>query len=1030
MPVKLKKPGYFLTALIAAVILPLWVFQAGLVEYILKRRGGEILKVERVEGGLESGFRLYGVRVKTAAFSAYIRQAVIRPDLRGLLRGKIYASELIITGAVINPSQTQAGPAAKKSSPNLPSGLEIKTIRIEGGRLELSSEARAQNAVTGIAGELCLKNGKLTARSLRGKFRGVTIALSGEYGRKGLTASGDAVSEHQDMLIHFDYTLAADRHVLRAAGNLKDAVLRFNASLDPNSGWKLEMNSSGLPGSLMRADLPDLAAAVSLKASGRYFTAGKMTASSQFRAILPRGAVLEGGLKIVPDTVRLDAALSSPEAEGSFRGEYAAGALKGEWELNSTKALSFFADKTLYIDALRAKGEISGRASAPVISWSVFVSSAVYGPARVNMAMTRGEFRAGPKPGFKILAEIKSIFSGKRALGSARFKAEGTPAANTLDVALSSAFLKADLAGTSSFRDGIWKGVWTSFLLSDAPAWRLCGPFSTTLTKTRYQLSGFCASDGKAIAALTIHASSGAIENLDLALTDLSLESLEAFRVMPLAPAGLVSARALYVKGSKDGTMDLSILGLRVRNIDLGSVRMNGGFNRKRLDIRRADWKMSDGILSAAGTVGLSAREPDVHFVVTASTLNVAPLLVFSPAVKAEKIFLNGAAEIELKGSALTNRGVIRLESPLVEVMPLGLKLTEIRVSARGEESLEATITASAKTKGGNVMARGKMGASGPEIVINADKLSFSVPMGFSGTANGGLDFLGPWDQPSLSGAIEFPECRFDMEQWRKSPPPGPRNRFYESLTMDIKVKSERNAWYRDTPNSIEAKGDLILKKTPYNPLIVIGAVEALKGFYTYLGNTFTVESGTLVFGGEIPPNPKIAVSAANAPRESPIKIYLNATGTFRNPKIELSADPEMEQRDIMSYLLTGKPLYEFSGKTGGRPSQTGVNDSQIAAANIVANYLSQKTAGTLVRKLDIDVLNLRVTSERAADITVGRYLTPKFFISYGQVLSPGGEKRVVAEYTITPWWSLEGRNSSQGNYIVDLLFKFGIRSR
>ena len=69
------------------------------------------------------------------------------------------------------------------------------------------------------------------------------------------------------------------------------------------------------------------------------------------------------------------------------------------------------------------------------------------------------------------------------------------------------------------------------------------------------------------------------------------------------------------------------------------------------------------------------------------------------------------------------------------------------------------------------------------------------------------------------------------------------------------------------------------------------------------------------------------------------------------------------------------------------------------------------------------------MTNEKAADITVGRYLTSDLFISYGQVLSTGGEKRVAAEYTITPWWSLEGKNSSQGNYVVDLLFKFGIRT-
>ena len=1020
---------YILPAFVAAGALLLWVFQAGVAAYILKRRGGDIFQVERVEGDLAGGFRFYGIRAKTAAFSAYIQRAEIEPGFRGLLRGKIIVSELIITGAVIKPAPAQPAPAAKKSAPGLPAWLEIKKIRVEDLRAEFQSKAGAQSAVTGIAGELSLKNGRLLIKSLRGEFRGVIVTLSGEYEKNRINASGDASSRRPDLLLRFDYTLDADgSHTLRAAGHLKDALLRFGASLDSESRWKLELDSSGLPGSLAREDLPDLTAASALKASGRYFTAGKMTGFAQLRTTLPRGAVLEGGIKFTPDAAWLNAALRSPEAEGTLRVEYTAGALNGVWELNSTKAFLFPLEKTFSIAAFKGKGAISGLISAPVFSWDVLVSTAAYGPARAAMVLTEGEFRAGTNPRFKITAEVKNIFSGKKALGSARLKTEGTPAANTLNVALSSVYLGADLGGTSEFKGGEWKAVWTSFLLRDAPAWRICGPFSTALSKVRYQLSGFCASDGTARAALSVHASGGSIEDCNFTLSDFSLESLETLRDLPLSPAGLVSARADYVKGAEDGTMEFSVAGLRFKNMDLGSVRLNGGFNKKRLDIRRADWKVYDGILSAAGTIAIGAREPDLHFVVTASTLNVAPLLIFMPEIKAETIFLNGAVEIELKGSALTNSGVIRLESPQLEIIPLNLTLSELSVSAHGEESREASITASAKTKAGGVTAQGGMGASGPGIVIKARKLPFSTPMGFSGIANCDLDFRGTWALPALSGAVDFPECRFDMEQWRKSPPPGSRSRFYESLTMDIKVKSDRNAWYRDPPNSIEAKGELILKKTPYNPLIVIGMVEALKGFYTYLGNTFTVESGTLVFGGEVPPNPKIEVKAANAPRESPIKIYLNATGTFRNPKLELSSDPEMEQRDIMSYLLTGKPLYEFSRKPGDQASQTGTAGSQVAAANIVANYLSQKAAGSLVRKLDIDVLNLRMTSDRTADITAGRYLTSKLFISYGQVLSPGGEKRVIAEYAITPLWSLEGKNSSQGTYVIDLILKLGIR--
>ena len=607
--------------------------------------------------------------------------------------------------------------------------------------------------------------------------------------------------------------------------------------------------------------------------------------------------------------------------------------------------------------------------------------------------------------------------------------AEGTPASSALRAAFSSPYLEAELEGTSRFHDGALTARWNSLRLRDAPEWRLCRPFKTELSGNRYGAAGFCATDGRAAAELTVSASGGTLAELDLKLNGLQLENFTALSSLPLPPAGLVSARALYARGARRGTLEFQGSGLKVKGLDFGTLRVDGGFTKKRLEISRAEWRVYDGLLSAAGGAALGGPEPDLNFVVTASTLNVAPLLVFLPAVKADKVIVHGAAEIGLKGKVFTNRGSLSVEAPQAEIVPLGLKLRAVLAAVRGEESAAASFTASARSKGGGrLTAQGRLGAAGPEVSAKARKLPFDVPLGLSGVAAADLDFGGTWQKPSLSGTADFAECLFDMPRWRKAPQDGSRSPFYESLALDLTVRSERNAWYRDPPSSIEAKGELLIKKAPYGRHVVIGTVEALKGFYTYLGNTFTLESGSLLFGGEIPIDPRIDVSAANAPRESPIKVYLRGTGTMRSPVLEFTSEPAMEQRDIMSYLITGKPLYAYSRQPGAQAGQTDTG-SQAAAANLLANFVSRQAAGPLVRKLDIDVLNVRLTGERAADITVGRYITPELFVSYGQVLSPGGEKRVDAEYAITPWWSLEGKNSSQGRYVVELLFKFGIRT-
>jgi autotransporter translocation and assembly factor TamB len=63
-----------------------------------------------------------------------------------------------------------------------------------------------------------------------------------------------------------------------------------------------------------------------------------------------------------------------------------------------------------------------------------------------------------------------------------------------------------------------------------------------------------------------------------------------------------------------------------------------------------------------------------------------------------------------------------------------------------------------------------------------------------------------------------------------------------------------------------------------------------------------------------------------------------------------------------------------------------------------------------------------------AADLTVGRYITRDLFLSFEQTLGEDGGRRINAEYSLTPLWSLEGGTGSDGRYVVDVLFKYPLK--
>jgi translocation and assembly module TamB len=144
-----------------------------------------------------------------------------------------------------------------------------------------------------------------------------------------------------------------------------------------------------------------------------------------------------------------------------------------------------------------------------------------------------------------------------------------------------------------------------------------------------------------------------------------------------------------------------------------------------------------------------------------------------------------------------------------------------------------------------------------------------------------------------------------------------------------------------------------------------------------------------------------------------------------------LTSEPPMDERDIVSFLATGRPLYEVGGadskKVGGAAE----------AASVVADYVSQGLRRYLPPRLALDVFRLEVQHGRPG-VTVGRYVTRKLFVTYGQV--GGGaadlERRVDATYTLSPRWSVETQRTTErvgggtptSDNVVDILFTLGFR--
>jgi translocation and assembly module TamB len=230
---------------------------------------------------------------------------------------------------------------------------------------------------------------------------------------------------------------------------------------------------------------------------------------------------------------------------------------------------------------------------------------------------------------------------------------------------------------------------------------------------------------------------------------------------------------------------------------------------------------------------------------------------------------------------------------------------------------------------------------------------------------------------------------------------------------------------------NVQFTGNLEVQKSPLEDPRVFGTVEVVerRSSLRQFGQEFQINEGTLTFNGD-PFTPYLDLTAvydqrARGTQGSEVRITLSLSGRPESLTPSLSSEPTMSTRNIFSYLATGRPADAlFSGSSEGGSLATKVALGQ--ASNFVENLAASE--------LGLDVVRLDVRTEGTSYLTVGRYLTPRFFASVEQpVLAPSSQTStqstalipdVTLEYQLNNYLQLRSR-SNQQSLQFNLLFEY-----
>jgi translocation and assembly module TamB len=149
----------------------------------------------------------------------------------------------------------------------------------------------------------------------------------------------------------------------------------------------------------------------------------------------------------------------------------------------------------------------------------------------------------------------------------------------------------------------------------------------------------------------------------------------------------------------------------------------------------------------------------------------------------------------------------------------------------------------------------------------------------------------------------------------------------------------------------------------------------------------------------------------------SAVEARVNVRGTVKNPDIELSSTPPLEQADILSLIVFNQPLNQL-----GEGDQISLlQRAQSLAGGALAGELAQSIGAALgVNTFEI---NLAPENGVGPQVTLGQQVGHNLYVKVQQSIGDQSQTNFIVEYELAKWLRLQ-TNVVQGSTTQQQLFQ------
>ena len=175
------------------------------------------------------------------------------------------------------------------------------------------------------------------------------------------------------------------------------------------------------------------------------------------------------------------------------------------------------------------------------------------------------------------------------------------------------------------------------------------------------------------------------------------------------------------------------------------------------------------------------------------------------------------------------------------------------------------------------------------------------------------------------------------------------------------------------------------------------GEIVIKEGTYQAYGQDLSVANGKVLFAGGPIESPGLDIRAVRQATPD-VQVGVMVQGSLADPRLDIFSQPTLPQSDQLAYLVLGRPLSSSSA------SENSVLQQAAMAIGVEGGTLVTEKIG---KNLGVDTFGIESapgTGAAQAALVVGKYLSPRLYVSYGYGLfEPISTLRM--EYQLSPLW-------------------------